>query len=53
VVTAAGMCQCVDDHDRRNVKCLSSPQECQSACASSKYSFVPNAPNCAATARDR
>src|SRR6266852_3858122 len=51
--TATGMCQCVADHDRRHIRCLSSVAECQAACASAKYSFVPNAPNCAVTAQGR
>jgi len=51
--TATGMCQCVADHDRRHIRCLSSVAECQAACASDKYSFVPNAPNCAVTAQGR
>jgi len=50
---ATGMCQCISDHDRRHISCLASVEECQAACAASKYSFVPNAPNCPATAQGR
>ncbi len=48
---ATGICQCLADHDRRQIRCLSSVQECQSACGSSLYSFVPNAPSCPLTAQ--
>jgi len=50
---ATGMCQCIADHDRRNIRCLSSVAECQAACAGGKYSFIPSAPNCAVTAQGR
>jgi len=49
--TAAGMCQCIADLDRRHIRCLSSAPECQAACASTEYSFVPRAPSCPVTTR--
>ena len=48
--TATGLCQCIADHTKRNISCLSSADQCQSICASAHYSFVPYAPNCPATA---
>lgn len=40
---AAGLCQCISDHNERRTSCLASPAVCQSACGSSRYSFVPYA----------
>lgn len=48
--TAPGLCQCIADRSKRNISCLSSVEQCQSACASTHYSFLPFAPNCLATA---
>jgi hypothetical protein len=48
--TAIGLCQCIADRSKRAISCLSSADQCQSACATSHYSFIPFAPNCPATA---
>jgi len=48
---AIGLCQCIADHSKRNISCLSSADQCQSACATTHYSFVPFAPSCPITAR--
>src|ERR1051326_3574710 len=51
---ANGICQCVLDHDQRNLRCLRSAAECETACGgSNRYSFVPNAPNCSVSAQGR
>jgi hypothetical protein len=50
---ATGMCQCVADHARRHIGCLSSVEACQSACGGGHYSFVPHAPSCPITAQER
>jgi len=51
--SAIGMCQCVAEHDRRHIGCLSSVEACQSACGNTHYSFVPHAPSCPITAQER
>lgn len=48
-----GLCQCIADRTARRFSCLSSPQECESSCASNHYSFVPHSPDCPATAGQR
>lgn len=45
-----GICQCVGDHDRRNINCLGNADACKATCGD-HYSFVPNAPSCPLTAQ--
>ncbi len=49
--TTIGLCQCIADRSRRNISCLSSVEACQTTCATSHYSFMPDAPSCPVTAR--
>lgn len=51
--SAIGICQCIADRDRRHILCLASAPECQSSCASTDYSFVPDAPSCPVIAQER
>ncbi len=52
-VAAAGLCQCISERATLRVSCLSSPAACQSICATTHYSFVPDAQfSCRAAARE-
>jgi hypothetical protein len=46
----SGICQCIAEHDRRHIGCLSSVDQCKAACGE-HYSFVPHAPSCPITAQ--
>jgi hypothetical protein len=37
------LCQCIADHDAIRMSCLGSATACQSVCASTHYSYRPNA----------
>lgn len=46
-----GLCQCITDDRTLHMSCLSGRGECQSACATNVYSYVPEAPfSCPAAA---
>ena len=41
-----GLCQCIGDRTTIKQGCFGTPQECEAACASNHYAFVPQAQNC-------
>ena len=45
-ITGLGICQCISDHAIRRLTCSGSAMECQSSCASTRYSWVPHAISC-------